>query len=97
VPTYVRESETTLVVLYAPERQVDACLGLASLDQASGTARVSMDARLDQCARTFCLSAMNIIGQWSFALRPSVQITRLSFADVPRNFVNAALANGWDM
>jgi ABC-type proline/glycine betaine transport system permease subunit len=35
--------------------------------------------------------------QWSFALRPSVQITRLSFADVPRNFVNAALANGWDM
>jgi ABC-type proline/glycine betaine transport system permease subunit len=56
-----------------------------------------MDARLDQCARTLCLSAMNIIGQWSFALRPSVQITRLSFADVPRNFVNAALANGWDM
>jgi ABC-type proline/glycine betaine transport system permease subunit len=40
---------------------------------------------------------MNIIGQWSFALRPSVQITRLSFADVPHNFVNAASANGWDM
>jgi hypothetical protein len=40
---------------------------------------------------------MNIIEQWSFALRPSVQITRLSFADVRRNSVNAALANGWDM
>jgi hypothetical protein len=40
---------------------------------------------------------MNIIGQWSFASRPSVQITRLSFADVPHNFVNAASANGWDM
>jgi hypothetical protein len=40
---------------------------------------------------------MNIIGQWSFALRPSVQIIPSSFAAVPRNFVNAASANGWDM
>jgi len=40
---------------------------------------------------------MNIIGQWNFALHPSVQITPLSFADVRRNFVNVASANGWDM
>jgi hypothetical protein len=40
---------------------------------------------------------MNIIEQWSIALRRSVPIIPSNSSDVRRNSVNAALANGWDM